>query len=532
MPSPEIVLYFTPDVKETGRIPLSDIRFEESKKTDRGKYQISLKHPCFLEGNCSSLKSAVKSTASLTFKWLCFGEKTKHVFKVNDYFEIWDNRGQGDVGFGRGGEWCYFRGVVKQTSSNEQGNVKTVSLNLENAGGWLLGDNSVYYLSQLIVTQGQVASNFFKPIKTKYGWLDAGGNETSKGEKLGLSKIKTPGELLETLVNGFGNERIKLLKKDFYDNHESIKSVEFFTGAEVAKNKVVVADRLSEMQGSILNILKQFEGRPFSEMFMVETTDATKVIWRNTRWRDYQEKLCMGIYAGSPENLIVLYSDSNVEHYGDKITGLGTEDPIYKKQYSGIVSETINRTNDDVVNAIYLFPAAWGHKTSVPTMVTEQTQYDPENAKRILDLDSVIRHGYRPIKIELPFIPDYMLSSEFDSTAKAQRKAAEEANTNLKAQYLSEFTGYAFSMYKNIQNSGNGADVYQNNLHVSVADDFMIVRSKSDEPGQDDPESFYVNVNKITWYFSASAPRTVLEWDRGFEKVRNNLIIDQGFLYA
>lgn len=526
MPSPKIVLYFTPDVREIGRIPLSDIQFEESDKPDRGKYQISLKHPCFLEGNCSTLKSAIESSATLTFKWFCFGEKTKHVFKVNDYFEIWDDSILAN-------EWCFFRGVVNQTSSDEQGNKKTVTLHLKNAGGWSLGDNAVYYLSQLIIIRGQVASNFFRQIKTKYGWLDSGGNETPKGEKLGISKIKTPGELLETLVNGFGNERIKLLKEIFYDNHESIKQIEFFTGSEVAKNKVVVADRLSNMEGSILNILKKFEGRPFSEIFIVETREKTKIIWRNTRWRDYQEKLCMGIYSGASENLITMYSDNNVNYFEDKFY-TNSEGPINEKQYSGIISEPINKTNDDVVNGIFLFPASYGHKANVPTMVMEQTQYDEDNAKKILDLNSIIRHGYRPVEIELPFIPDYMDSSEFSSSSIEKRKEAERSNTNLKAQYLSEFTGYAYAMYKNIQNSGNGASVFQNNLHATVADDFRIIRGKSDELRNNDTESLYVNVKKITWYFDPSAPRTVLEWDRGFENVRKETYGDvvQELIYA
>lgn len=524
MPAPKIVLYFTPDVKEIGRIPISDIKFEDSQKPDRGRFEITLVNPDFLSGNCSSLKSSIKSTASLTFKRLCFGEKTEHVFKVNDYFEIWD-----DSVFAN--EWCYFRGTVKQVSKTEEGLKKTITLTLENAGGWMLGDNSIYYLSQLIIIKGQTPSKFFNPIKTTYGWLDQGGNETAKGEALGVFKIKTPGELLETLINGIGNERVNLLKKNFYDDHESIKTAEYSTGVEVAKNNVFIPQKISEMEGSLLEIMRKFEGRPFSEIFIVETPEKTKVIWRNTRWRDYQEKLCMGVFSGKAEYLITLYTDPNIKYFQDKITNT-EEGFVVEKQYSGILSENINRTNDDVVNAIFLFPSMYNTRKNVPETVAAQTAHDPEGAKQILDLNSIIRHGYKPVQIELPFIPKYMDSQAFESASKIERDQVQIAGDGILGQYLNEYAGYASAMYKNSQDSGNGVDVFQNNLQVNIADDFRIVRSKSDDLRLDEPESFYVNPLKITWYFEPSNPRTVIEWDRGFEKVRGELTIDQGFLYA
>ncbi|MCK5606071.1 hypothetical protein KAR91_29500 [Candidatus Pacearchaeota archaeon] len=524
MPAPKIVLYFTPDVKEIGRIPISDIKFEESKKPDRGRYEITLDTPCFLNGRTESLKSFVKSTTNLTFKRYCFGEKTEHVFKTNDYFEIWDDSVLAN-------EWCYFRGMVKQVSKNEQGMQKTITLTIENAGGWMLGDNSVYYLSQLIIIQGQSPSNFFKTIKSQYGWIDQGGNETAKGESLGLDRIKTPGELLETLVDKIGNERVNLLRKNFYDDHESIKPIEYFTGPEVAKNNVFIPNKLSEMEGSMLEILQKFEGRPFSEIFIVETPEKSKIIWRNSRWRDYQEKLCMGTFPGKVERLTTLYTDPNIKYFEDKIFN-SEEGPIDEKQYSGILSETINRTNDDVVNAFFLFPAMIDARKNVPSLVAAQTAYDQENAKKILDLDSIIRHGYKPVTLELPFIPSYMDAEGFNNSTVAQRTQSLISSDLILGQYLNEYTVYAEAMYKNSQDSGNGAVAFQNNLQVNIVDDFRIVRSKSDDLRLDEPESFYINPLKITWYFESTAPRTVIEWDRGFEKVRGEVFTDQGFLYA
>lgn len=524
MPAPKIVLYFTPDTKEIGRIPISDIKFEESKKPDRGRYEITLDTPCFLNGRTESLKSFVKSTTSLTFKRYCFGEKTEHVFKTNDYFEIWDDSILAN-------EWCYFRGMIKQVAKTEEGEKKTITITLENAGGWMLGDNSVYYLSQLIIIQGQSPSSFFNPIKSQYGWIDQGGNETAKGAALGITKIKTPGELFETLVNGIGNERVNLLRKNFYEDHESIKQVEYFTGPEVAKNNVFIPEKLSEMEGSMLEILQKFEGRPFSEIFIVETPEKTKMIWRNSRWRDYQEKLCMGIFSGKVENLITLYTDPNISYFEDR-EFLSEEGLINEKQYSGILSETINRTNEDVVNAIYLFPAMLNARKNVPALVAAQTANDPNGAKEILDLGSIIRHGYKPTTIELPFIPSYMDAEGFNSASKIERDQVQIAGELTLGAYLNEYTGYAASMYEHSQDSGNGVVILQNNLQVNIADDFRIVRSKSDDLRLDEPESFYINPLKITWYFESSSPRTAIEWDRGFEKVRGEVYTDQGFLYA
>lgn len=500
MPAPKIVLYFTPDIQEIGRIPISSIKFDTSKFPERGRYEISISEPCFIDGNSSNLKSAIKSDAVLNFKSVCFGEQSKYIFKVNDYFEIWDTRDSDD-------EWCYFRGVVKQPSSMQTGDKRTFSLSLENAGGWALGDNSIYYLGQLIITQGGNPSKLFNPIKSKYGWIDASGKLTDKGEKIAFNKIKKPPELMETLVDLYANERIKILKDEFYE-HESIKSIGFKTGVEISKETVFIANRLSKMEGSILQILTQFEGRPFNEIFITESTVQTNVIWRNSRWRDFNEKLCMGGLAGDQENLIIL--NTGERSITDDYKNLG-----YKKviEYSKMITENINKTNADVINAIFIFPPSLSANTSVPTVVLAQTAFDPEGSKNLLDLNSIIRHGYRPIKINLPFIPRYLEGLVFSETESGERKLSNDAANNIRGKYLSEHTDIAASMYRNIQNSGNGASAFQNNLHCTVADDFKITRSIQEE-------DFFVNVHKITWYFDPEEPRTVLEWDRGFEQVR------------
>ena len=70
-----------------------------------------------------------------------------------------------------------------------------------------------------------------------------------------------------------------------------------------------------------------------------------------------------------------------------------------------------------------------------------------------------------------------------------------------------------------------------NNQHIQVIDDFRIIRENKNTAGISEDENLFVNVNKITWYFSANDPRTVIEWDRGFEK---EILAgtDQGFTYA
>ncbi|UCE67099.1 MAG: hypothetical protein JSU85_03545, partial [Candidatus Zixiibacteriota bacterium] len=261
MPAQKIVLYFTPDVRQIGRIFIDDIKFETSDDLDRGRYRISLNHPYFIEGSCSAPKFSAVSEATLTFQSQCFGEPTKYVFRNNDYFEIWDVT--------PGDEWCYFRGMVKQISNMESGNVKRTSLMLANAAGWALGDNSIYYLRPLFIAKDNIPISFFNPIKTRYGWL-MGGKETKSFKKIQIELIKKPSGLLNTLINKVANVRINLLRKEFYDNSKAISKIDYFTERNVEKNNIFVANKLAEMEGSILNILKKFEGRPFSEIFLLE----------------------------------------------------------------------------------------------------------------------------------------------------------------------------------------------------------------------------------------------------------------------
>lgn len=528
MPSPKIVLYFTPDVKQIGRIPLSDIKFDQTKgdRQKRGKYEISLAHPCFIEGEASSLKSSIKSTATLTFKSVCFGEKTKNIFKVTDYFEIWDD--QGDPFY----DFCYFRGVVRQTSSNYSGDQRRHTIILDNAAGWMLGDNSIYYLRQLIITQQNAPTQFFNPIKNRYGWLNPDGSDSAKFDALGVELVKKPSELLESLVNKIGNERVKLLKTDFYDNSDAIKPMEFSTGEEVDGNQLFIANRLSQMEGSILDILKMFEGRPFSEIFSIETSFASKLIWRNSRWRDKDDKLCMEDKAGTPYSIVNIFTDPKAkfsERADVPTNNKYQEDYVIEYNMSGILGEPINKTSDDVINAIFIYPSV--AKTNVPTMVIDQTRFDQEGSKNILDLDSVIRHGYKPVTIDLPFIPGYMSPFDYNKSTKSERDQANTAHNVSRGEYLSEHTRFAASMYRNISDSGNGSTTIQNNRHIQVIDDFRIIRENKNTLGISEDEKLFVNVNKITWYLSANAPTTVIEWDRGFEK--EILIgVDQGFTYA
>jgi len=509
MPASKIVVYFTPDVREIGRIPINDIKFETTKGTDeqfRGTYKISIEDPSLINGQCVTTKATIASTASLIFKWHCFGELTKYVFQTNDYFEIWDTADSND-------EWCFFRGVLNHVSLSEQGNQKRVTLMLENACGWVLGDNAIYYLHPLIIARGQAPTNFFDPIKTRYGWLQ-GGNLTNKWDDLQIERIKKPSELLETLINKIGNVRINLLKKDWYDNSKAIKPISYITESQVEKNDIFIPDKLSEMEGSILDILKQYQGSPFCEMFLTETSYGSIFRWRNSRWRDYTGELCMREYAGYPQNLVSIYTNpAQIFSSTKKSPAAQGSDYAFEKFYKGPISENINRTNDDVVNAIYLYPATMDIKDNVPAMVIAQTRYDENSAKNILDLNSIIRHGYKPITLKLPFIPQYMDQEAFSKTIKDNRFDTEDANYTNIGKFLSEYSEYAASMYRNIQNASNGQDTFQTNLHVTIADDYRIVRNQEED-------SFWINVNQITWYLDPENPTTVIEWDRGFERKR------------
>jgi hypothetical protein len=509
MTSPKITIYFTPDVKEINRIPISDIKFPASEELKRGRFQIDISSPCIINADCTSHRASIKSTATLNFIGKCFGERSEYVFKNNDYFEIWNTADTRNP-------WCYFRGVVTQTARTWTANKRSFSLTLDNSGGWLLGDNAIYYLGQLIITQQHVTNNFFNAIKVRYGWATTAGKETDKGKALGLLKVKSPSQLLETLINRIANERVKLLKSDFYENQDSIKPIDYETGNEVdegGKRNVFVVDKLSEMEGSILEILKQFEGRPFAEIFIVETKEKSKLIWRNSRWHDSDDILCMGDRSGKAENIVSIYTDPSVNFTNTTIKSefSAQNNYISEKQFSGFLKEDEKTTSDDVVNAFYIYPVGFDTKQNIPSVIITQTAYDKEGARQILDESSVIRHGYRPITIKLPFIPDFGEASDFSEKDVETRSTDIKANRSAQARIMLEYTGYASKMYRNIQNSGNGQTVMQNNLECTVADDFRVFRTEQESP-------FFVNVHQMTWYFDAKTPRTVLQWDRGFER--------------
>ena len=506
---PKITIYFTPDIKETGRIPIADIKFTASQELKRGRFQIDLSVPCLINAECSSHRSSIKSTANINFQSKCFGEQSEYVFKTNDYFEIWNTA---DVD----NPWCYFRGVVSQASKSWTAKKRSFSLTLDNAGGWLLGDNAIYYLGQLMITKQHTTTDFFNPIKVKYGWANKAGEETAEGRSLDILKVKSPVQLLETLINGIANKRVSLLKDDFYEHQDSIKPIYYVVGGEINKGgrrNVFVVDKLSEMEGSILDILKKFEGRPFAEIFMIETPYKTKVIWRNSRWRDSDDLLCMGDNSGLAENIVSLYTDPNVNFTNTTIDSEFSAANFYnlEKQFSGFIKEDSNKTTEDVVNAFYIYPVGFDTKQNVPALIITQTAYDEVRARQILDLDSIIRHGYRPISINLPFIPDFGTPESFNEKNPGRRVQDEVANKRAQADIMLEYTGYASKMFKNIQNSGNGQTVMQNNLECTVADDFRIFRTDQESP-------FFVNTHMITWYFDAKNPRTVFQWDRGFER--------------
>lgn len=515
---PKITIYFTPDIREPGRIPIADIEFTASQELKRGRFQIDLSVPCLINADCSSHRSSIKSTANINFQSKCFGEQSEYIFKTNDYFEIWNTADVNDP-------WCYFRGVVAQTSKSWTANKRSFSLTLDNAGGWLLGDNAIYYLGQLMITKQHTTTNFFNAIKVRYGWATTAGKNTESGDDLGLLKVKSPRQLLDTLIGAICNKRVGILRNEFYGDPnsipkepppDSIKPLDYTTGNEVnegGNRNVFIVDKLSEMEGSILEILKKFEGRPFAEIFIVENKEKSKLIWRNSRWHDSDDALCMSDKSGKAEDIVSLYTDPTVNFTNTTISSAFSAQNDYKseKQFSGFLKEDSNKTTEDVVNAFYIYPVGFDTKQNIPAVIITQTAYDQEGARQILDENSVIRHGYRPIVIKLPFIPDFGNPVEFNSKDPEKRGSDLQANKRQQAAIMTEYTGYAAKMFKNVQNSGNGQTVMQNNLECTVADDFRIFRTQQESP-------FFVNVHQIKWYFDATTPRTVFQWDRGFER--------------
>jgi len=478
MPAPKIVIYFTPDASMIER--KGEEYLLPSDKTSKGLYQI-VPDPdgsFFIEGSANIAKSAVMGSASLTFVHKFAGVEARDLFKVNDYFEIWDENA----------DWCYFRGMVSDTGSDYLGDRKVFTLTLENAGGWVLGDNGIYYLHEKIILKDGL-QDLFKEIRGRYGII---------GKLEAKTKEMSPNDFVNLVIDNICNKRISLIKNLYFKFHPAIKPLLYNVDDNFKNRRVQISLKLSNIEGSIWNVLKLWEGYPFCEMFLREKKEGTELVWRYSRWRDETGRLCIDDQA-KDEKPIVFYADPRAE--------------TKEGEFKGWINENTKRNKEGYYNAIHV--KANDHRISVPTSIAMQLKAAPGINKMILNEDSVIRHGHRPRSVNLPFVPSHMTPEEFSKAKKPQRDTINANQKNSLAEELAKHTKYLYKMYRNIQDSMNGAWVFQGNLPVDLAKDFMLVTT------QDKP-ALRVTSHMITWYFSATAPRTVLEWSRGFENEYEN----------
>ena len=492
----KIVFYFTPDTS-SGIRNLSWMQSSDSKK--KGDYIIGLDNideSIIIDANCNSIKSAQESTAEINIVGIYNGIDTDDIFFVNDYWEIWDVANN----------WCYFRGMTRDKNRSVEGRQRGIVLSLVNAGGWVFNDRSIFYINPVLASSfGATKSTLFNTVKTKYGLLNKDNSldtELQKEIQDIFTKDTTPNRYLEFLVNKICNTRIEEIKKTFFPDSDAIKTITPEADQNFLDRRILVSRRKSQVEGAVWDALKMFEGYPFCQMYIEEGFDKTRIKWRYSRWRDSTGRLCIGDLAFD-DTPIVLYAD-------DKAS-------IEDGQFKGMISKQENETISGIINAFFLTP--WS-TAKLSNSLVQQMSASPDQSI-ILDEDSIIRNGYNPQELKIPFIPESIAGGQVDDKDFDDLKVQDAENLLKKrsltvGQELTKYSEYMKKMYTDYKLAKSGSLVFKENIPIKIGSSIELIEKELRGEVRT-----HMTLNKITQYFESNSPRTVLEYSRGFK--RSNL---------
>lgn len=488
----KIVFYFTPDTSSRIR-NLNWMEVSPDKK--KGDYILgfdNIDESIIIDANCNSIKSAQESTAEINVTGIYNGIDTDDIFFVNDYFEIWDEANN----------WCHFRGMLRNKNRTVQGRQKGIALSLVNAGGWVFNDRSIFYINPVVASSfGVTKSTLFTGIKTKYGLL----NKATQDEINEIfTRDTTPNRYLEFIVNKICNVRIEEIKKTFFPKAESIKAITPEVDKSFLSRRIFVSRRKSQVEGAVWDALKMFEGHPFCQLYIEEGVDQTRIKWRYSRWRDSTGRLCLGDLA---------FDDTPVILYADDKTN------IEEGQFKGLLSKQENETITGIVNAYFITP--WS-TAKLSSSLIQQISVGADSTV-LLDEDSILRNGYNPQELKIPFLPEAIAGvtdEEYEALKVKEIKSLLKKRIKSVGDELVIYSKYMKKMYTNYKLAKSGSDIFKNNLPIKIGSSIELVeRELSGEVRT------HKTLNKITQYFSPTSPSTVLEYSRGFKgivrKVRN-----------
>jgi len=485
----KIVFYFTPDYKVIDR----DFKFKNFPKSydlNKGLYKFDFDkndQALIKSASCNSIKSAQESTATLDIAWIYDGEETKDIFFVDDYWEIWDEAN----------DWCHFRGMVRNKPKANTGKNKSVTLELVNAGGWNFSDRSIFYINPILAASfGPEKAVLFENIKSKYGLL----GKHAATEAV-FTKYSSPNKYLDFMVNDVCNPRISYIRSNYFDGSPAIKEITPEADQQFTDRVILVSRQKSQVEGSIWDALKMWEGHPFCQLFISEGKSNTIIKWRYSRWRDSSGNLCLGDRA-EDVNPIRIYADDR--------------ENIEDDEFKGVISDNSSETSTGLYNAFFVSPGQTMKSTS---SVVQQVSVDPNAQQFILDEDSIIRNGYNPQEVKLPFVPETIAgvsSSELENLKPPQIKKALSDRFKTVGDELLYYTKILKKMFVNYKGSRSGSLLLVNNLPISISKDIEYVER---ELVSNEPTTTHMSLNKITQYFDPKSPRTVLEYSRGFKSV-------------
>lgn len=495
----KIVFYFTPDDGVKSRNSLwQEIGPSQSQSGFENKgrfaFEFSNKSPIVISANCNSIKSAQESTASITLAGIYGGIETSDIFFVNDYWEIWDEANN----------WCHFRGMVRSKNRTVTGGSKTLTLDLANAGWWVFADKSIFYINPILTGKfGAAKSTLFTGIKGKYGLIGKTNAEDllkTKEVKEIFQKSTTPKKYLEFLVNNICNPRIGYIRNNYFTASNAIKEIVPEADDNFKDRQILISRRKSQVEGAVWDALKMFEGYPFCQLFIEEGEKNTRIKWRYSRWRDDSGLLCMGTLAKDIPP-IVIYANDNEQ--------------IEDNEFKGVIQKIENETVTGVVNAYFLTP--WSTAKLSSSLIQQMAA--GADSTTLLDEDSILRNGYNPQELKIPFIPESIAGvtdAEFDEGTADSNKSTLNKRAETVGTELVSYSKALKKMYSNYKEAKSGTLIMKNNLPIQISKDIQLVER---EIGSSKPIYTHMSLNKITQYFDASSPRTVLEYSRGFKGV-------------
>lgn len=481
----KIIFYFTPDTSE-GIRDLSWMETSNDKK--KGDYTLSMgreDESIIIDANCNSIKSAQESTASITVSGIYSGVDTDDIFFVNDYWEIWDTAN----------DWCHFRGMTRNKSKNVTGREKSITLELVNAGGWVFNDRSIFYINPIVASSfGVTKSTLFSGIKTKYGLLN---KATQKEISDVFTRDTTPNKYLEFLVEKICNVRIEEIKKTFFSSSDSIKAVTPEADENFLSRRIFVSRRKSQVEGAVWDALKMFEGYPFCQLYIEEGREQTRIKWRYSRWRDNTGKLCLEDLAFD-DDPIILKADDKAD--------------IADGEFKGLLSKQETETISGIVNAYFLTPWSTAKlSASLPQQISAGA-----DSSVLLDEDSILRNGYIPQELKMPFLPEAIAGftdAEFQALPVTENKSTLKKRIKTVGQELLLYSKYLKSMYTQYKLAKSGSLIFKDNLPIKIGSNIeLLERELSGEVRT------HMTLNKITQNFNPSSPNTILEYSRGFKR--------------